>query len=475
MIETKEIMSREAVTGGIFECRYDESLTLTQADNSLFRLLGMNAGSLTSGTPISFLDRICAEDRPIFLEKIRYQLSRSRVFMSELHIMTSNGQLRWIHICGELLTEQESPLLHCIFHDVTDARDRQERLAIESQIYDIILSQTQDIIFELDCLTRDIYYSPTFEKKFGYQIPVRGFPDSMFATDIIHEKDKIPLRSCFQSILAGQDQMQCEYRLKHRNGRYLWVSVNATAIRDLRGRLLKIVGIISDINEQKEEILRAKKDALLDPLTSLLNRRECIRRIEAYTRTEEEMGALILIDIDNFKSINDTNGHLFGDKVLVDLAAALRLAFRRNDITARIEEMNSLHSCLTYMSMGMWCQSLKPFSIPCPGAQRRAGRKKRHRSRTTRLPSASGSAFILTMERIFPPSLKRQTQPCTTQNEEVKTNITYIRKMHPRHTTPDAYGKEDNAGVPIKGLIPGFVPMPGISPSPFLLHSLAGY
>lgn len=336
MIETKEIMSREAVTGGIFECRYDESLTLTQADNSLFRLLGMNAGSLKSGTPISFLDRICAEDRPIFLEKIRYQLSRSRVFMSELHIMTSGGQLRWIHICGELLTEQESPLLHCIFHDVTDARDRQERLAIESQIYDIILSQTQDIIFELDCLTRDIYYSPTFEKKFGYQIPVRGFPDSMFATDIIHEKDKIPLRSCFQSILTGQDQMQCEYRLKHRNGRYLWVSVNATAIRDLRGRLLKIVGIISDINEQKEEILRAKKDALLDPLTSLLNRRECIRRIEAYTRTEEEMGALILIDIDNFKSINDTNGHLFGDKVLVDLAAALRLAFRRNDITARI-------------------------------------------------------------------------------------------------------------------------------------------
>ena len=336
MIETKEIMGREAVTGGIFEYRYDESLTLTQADNSLFRLLGMNAGSLKSGTPISFLDRICAEDRPIFLEKIRYQLSRSRVFMSELHIMSSGGQLRWIHICGELLTEQESPLLHCIFHDVTDARDRQERLAIESQIYDIILSQTQDIIFELDCLTRDIYYSPTFEKKFGYQIPVRGFPDSMFATDIIHEKDKIPLRSCFQSILAGQDQMQCEYRLKHRNGRYLWVSVNATAIRDLRGRLLKIVGIISDINEQKEEILRAKKDALLDPLTSLLNRRECIRRIEAYTRTEEEMGALILIDIDNFKSINDTNGHLFGDKVLVDLAAALRLAFRRNDITARI-------------------------------------------------------------------------------------------------------------------------------------------
>lgn len=337
MIKTGEAMGLEAVTGGIFECRYDDHLTLIQADHSLFLLLGIENGCLPSGAPVSFLDRICEEDRPIFLENIQYQLSRSRVFMSELHIISGDGQLRWIHICGELLKgDGEFPCLHCIFHDVTDARDRQERLAIESQIYDIILSQTQDIIFELDCLTRDIYYSPTFEKKFGYQIPVKGFPDSMFATDIIHEKDKLPLRSCFQSILAGQDQMQCEYRLKHRNGRYLWVSVNATAIRDLRGRLLKIVGIISDINEQKEEILQAKKDALLDPLTSLLNRRECIRRIEAYTRTGEDMGALILIDIDNFKSINDTSGHLFGDKVLMDLAAALRSAFRRNDITARI-------------------------------------------------------------------------------------------------------------------------------------------
>ena len=94
MVETKKTLRREAVTGGIFECRYDKSLTLTQADNSLFRLLGMNAGSLKSGTPISFLDRICAEDRPIFLEKIRYQLSRSRVFMlSLIHISQVAGNL----------------------------------------------------------------------------------------------------------------------------------------------------------------------------------------------------------------------------------------------------------------------------------------------------------------------------------------------------------------------------------------------
>nr|WP_217934210.1 hypothetical protein [Enterocloster clostridioformis] len=60
-------------------------------------------------------------------KRTRKPLSRSRVFMSELHIISGDGQLRWIHICGELLkAEQELPCLRCIFHNVTDARDRQE-------------------------------------------------------------------------------------------------------------------------------------------------------------------------------------------------------------------------------------------------------------------------------------------------------------------------------------------------------------
>ena len=60
-------------------------------------------------------------------KRTRKPLSRSRVFMSELHIISGDGQLRWIHICGKLLkAEQELPCLRCIFHNVTDARDRQE-------------------------------------------------------------------------------------------------------------------------------------------------------------------------------------------------------------------------------------------------------------------------------------------------------------------------------------------------------------
>ncbi|MFQ7550425.1 MAG: PAS domain-containing protein [Blautia marasmi] len=116
-----------------------------------------------------------------------------------------------------------------------------------------MLSQMQDIIFELDCVTYEIYYSPNFEKKFGYQIPAEGFPDSMFSTDIIYEADKARLRG-IQAILRGNDKMECEYRLKGRDSSYLWVDVHATALRDMDGKLLKILGIISDIDQRKRKL-----------------------------------------------------------------------------------------------------------------------------------------------------------------------------------------------------------------------------
>lgn len=67
-----------------------------------------------------------------------------------------------------------------------------------------------------------------------------------------------------------------------------------------------------------------------------MNRRECVARVEQYIRQGQNPAAMLLIDVDNFKSINDTYGHLFGDRVLTETAGSLRIIFRREDIVARI-------------------------------------------------------------------------------------------------------------------------------------------
>lgn len=324
-------------SGGIFDCLYDEYFTLIDTDGSLYQFLGYTQETFNEQFHGHLLDVIYPEDREPVLAEIKKQLLSGNVFMYENRMVAQSGALYWVWISAEVQDDPvRGPWFHCAFHDITREKQAREQLAISEQRYEIILAQMQDIIFELDCQTFEIYYSPNFEKKFGYSIPVQGFPESMFATDIIFEEDKAPLRHKFQHILQGGSSLQQEYRLKKLDGTYLWVEAHATAIRDASGKLLKIIGIITDINSRKQEILEIRKVALLDPLTSLLNRRECIRRVEEYIQKHSSMSAFLLIDVDNFKTVNDTMGHAYGDSVLTEFAAGLRTLFRQTDIIARL-------------------------------------------------------------------------------------------------------------------------------------------
>lgn len=327
----------EHVSNGVFNCLYDEYFTLLKSQNNLYEFLGYTPEEMEQRFHNHLIECIPPDDRLPIQTEIAAQLKKHDVFMFENRLTTSTGDIRWIWISAELRRDElQRQYFHCIFHDISDSKKSQEALALSEQRYEIVLSQLQDIIFELDCQTLDIYYSPNFEKKFGYAIPVKGFPDSMFNTDIIFEEDKGPLRQKFQGLLKGNRQMQHEYRIKHRDGHYLWVDVHATTMYDQKGKLLKILGIISDINERKIEILETRKIAGIDPLTGLLNRRECIRRIDQYMENSDELAAFLLIDIDNFKKLNDTMGHLYGDAILKDIAQELLSMFRKDDIIARI-------------------------------------------------------------------------------------------------------------------------------------------
>ncbi|WP_125142357.1 sensor domain-containing diguanylate cyclase [Clostridium transplantifaecale] len=332
-----EINNINAVDGGIFNCRYDEYFTLINADDNLFQFLGYTREEFARLFHNRVLDAIYEGDREIILAEVERQLSTSRVFRYENRLVVKGGRTRWVWVSAELVEDEtEGEMVHCIFHDISRDKKSQEQLAISEKRYDIILSHIRDIIFELDCITGSIYYSPNFKKRFGYEIPSHGFPDSMFATDIIYEEDKPVLRERFQAILKGQDEMECEYRIKSNDGSYLWVDVHASAMRDEDNRLLKILGIISDIDQRKREIIKVQKEAVSDPLTGLLNRRECVAQVEAYMKRCHDPAAFMLIDVDNFKKVNDTYGHLYGDSVLNELAVSLRTAFRKEDIIARL-------------------------------------------------------------------------------------------------------------------------------------------
>src|SRR5262249_36019941 len=142
-----------------------------------------------------------------------------------------------------------------------------------------------------------------------------------------------------RAVLAGtEENPTSERRYLHAAGHVVWVSIHATTITGPDGRQL-ILGQVQDITERRRFEDRLRHLADHDPLTGLLNRRSFEREVErplAHCRRYGANGALIVLDLDHFKYVNDSYGHSAGDELIVAVADALRMRLRETDVVARL-------------------------------------------------------------------------------------------------------------------------------------------
>jgi diguanylate cyclase (GGDEF)-like protein/PAS domain S-box-containing protein len=138
-------------------------------------------------------------------------------------------------------------------------------------------------------------------------------------------------------ILRGElDVWQTEKRFVAPDGAILWVIANLSFVRDERGRPLGWFGHFQDITAHKAREAQLRRSADEDPLTGLANRRAFERDLSALIARPGEHGALLYVDVDGFKAINDTRGHAHGDSLLRAIATLLDVNTRDGDICARI-------------------------------------------------------------------------------------------------------------------------------------------
>ena len=147
---------------------------------------------------------------------------------------------------------------------------------------------------------------------------------------IIHPDDLSMVEKRVWDGFQNGGEYQVQYRMRRKNGTYLWVYDKGRFITAEDGRPA-MISIIMDISKSIELQRRLTQEATLDALTHLLNRREATRRLEM----ADGKGALMLIDIDDFKRLNDHLGHQEGDNVLMALGRILKENIREDDIAAR--------------------------------------------------------------------------------------------------------------------------------------------
>ncbi|MES9961561.1 MAG: EAL domain-containing protein [Sedimenticola sp.] len=219
-------------------------------------------------------------------------------------------------------------------------RASESALRFSEERYELVSRATNEGIWDFNREQGTVYFSDRFKEIAGYE------PDKLPATlvnfyKVIHPADRPMIKQRFKEFLrSNRNFINIEHRMNRPDGSFVYVSNNCQAIRDSRGRVIRMAGSIQDISLQKEIEGRLRHDASHDPLTGLYNRPWMIKRINREldeTRMEaNEIFAVLFLDLDDFKQLNDTLGHSYGDLLLVEVSRRIEATVRPGDAIARL-------------------------------------------------------------------------------------------------------------------------------------------
>ena len=303
-------------------------------------LLGYPPDQL-NGSPPFWQELMHPEDRERVLALDDRVNKTGEPFGAEYRVIHRDGHVVWVRDEAVLVSiEDGTQHWQGVIYDITERKEAEEKRREVEARYRTLVEQIPAVTYiqEVEHNDTAMYVSPQIEDLTGYS------PEDYYSIEELwygatHPDDR-------ERVLAEDDRTDetgepfvMEYRIIHRDGHVVWVRDEAVLVADAEGRPRFWQGVMSNITERKELEERLSHQALHDSLTGLPNRSLFVDRLGQALNRAGRRGArvaVLFLDLDNFKYVNDSLGHEAGDELLVEVANRLRSLLRPEDTLARL-------------------------------------------------------------------------------------------------------------------------------------------
>lgn len=327
------------LVGMIYRCQVDADWTMLYVSDCCLKLTGYAADDVMYNKRKSYEQITFLEDRVRVRRDILAALEQNETFEVEYRIQRADGRLCWVlergvgikNACGELVC------IEGYIQDISGQMAANEAMLEAVRRYSSIFEHATEGIFQTTPDGRYLNANPALAQIYGHT-SARDLIE--YLRDIRRQLYVSPeRRDDFLELMLSHGMVRnFESQVYRRDGSIIWISENARVVRHSDGSVQFFEGTVVDITERKQHEAKLLHQASHDSLTGLPNRallRDRIEQAIAKARREGTQMAVVFVDLDHFKLINDSLGHHVGDRLLLEVAARLTSCVRSHDSVAR--------------------------------------------------------------------------------------------------------------------------------------------
>lgn len=359
-LEIEQKNTFNSLPGGVAKIRLDDRLTILEANEYFIKMFGKESGA-------GFFSSIYSIDRKIAQREFDRMIQQHNQFKMELRMLDAREEIMWIHLEGNEFSVEEDgkPIYLFVMIDITnyieirlqleEVKEKYHKNIAGSNHRILVYNNNKDNFEFIDEAADEQYYksisfqyyvenekmmfSEAIKSQIGMKMYYENFKQWLKKSNIVFQGDRNILNNIYKQCILDNISIKAQLRLLTINGSYEWFEIHCNPLWDeAKKKCLKIVGTLVNINalrQMQSEATTWRERARRDPLTGLYNRTIFREKVLALIE-QKNKGALIFMDVDYFKKVNDTLGHAVGDDVLLTVAKRLRYFFKESeDVIAR--------------------------------------------------------------------------------------------------------------------------------------------